>query len=401
MHVAFVNLWWPPTLESPAAVVAADPLRRALSHALLARGLRVTVIQEWREDAIFEDRGAEGGSVTWRFVRTRPSTRALRALLGAAGRHDAFVKAPSTAPLAALAALHPDLIHSFDLTATASLALLGRYARGRGIPLVVHFHGGAPARMAPLRALERHALSRCDRLLFTARAQGLAWVAAGALPDDRRLVEVFETTTLFSPGPAPRLEGAPACLAVGRLDAVKDPLTLIEGFRRLREARPGAVLHLAYTEAPARAAVERAAAGLPVRMLGRVEDPQPLYRGADLFLQASTREVCGRAPLEAMASGLVPVLSDIPAFRRLTGDGAVGRLFRVGDPDDLARAALSITEPEVEGRRARAAFEARLSPAALARDVLAVYESCAQERRRSGPGTAESPPVASQSSSSR
>ena len=59
-----------------------------------------------------------------------------------------------------------------------------------------------------------------------------------------------------------------------------------------------------------------------VHLLGKVPHAgiETLMQAADLFVSASRAESCGFAALEAMACGAVPVLSDIPSFRALTGD---------------------------------------------------------------------------------
>jgi glycosyltransferase involved in cell wall biosynthesis len=181
-------------------------------------------------------------------------------------------------------------------------------------------------------------LSGVDRLLFTTRARADAWLGSGALPDMERVVEVFETSSPFTPGDAPPLPGAPALLHLGRLDPVKDPLTTLAAFRRLLVNLPEAHLHMAWRDAPLLGPVRDAARDLPVTLLGPRMDTEVLLRGADLLVQASTREVCGIAVLEALATGTAPVLSDIPPFRRLTDEGRVGRLFPVGDPDAMAAA---------------------------------------------------------------
>jgi phosphatidylinositol alpha-mannosyltransferase len=70
--------------------------------------------------------------------------------------------------------------------------------------------------------------------------------------------------------------------------------------------------------------------------------------------------------------------SDIPAFRRVLGDGQAGALFANGDPASLAREAEALLDaPE---RRAKLAEEALIAVmkydwSTVARDVVRVYET--------------------------
>jgi len=385
----------------PDAWIARDLPRRELARALAARGHEVTVLVELAVAAERRD-----GPVRWIFLPPDPLARAGRALLR--DRPDAMVKAPSLHLLAPLARLRPDVIHCFDLVFYPTLAPLGALARRLGAALVATFHGGAPARTRPLRLVERHALAGVQRLLFTTRAQGLPWVASGALPDDRKIAEVFEWSSTFHPADpaaaraASGLRGDPAILHLGRLDPVKDPLTTLRGFARLLQPHPGARLTMAWTEAPQLDEVRRLARELPVTLLGRVPEDQveTLLQGADLLVQASRREVCGRAVVEALACGVVPVLSDIPPFRRLLDGGRVGRLFAPGDPEALAAAAGDALAARAAGALTpalvRSWFDAAISPPALAATLEAIYESCRQERSvaparsRQGPASQDS-----------
>lgn len=380
MRVVFTNLW--PAGEDPDACIAADTLRRELSRALAARGHEITVVQELPVVAERWD-----GPVRWIFVPPSPSARVSRALWRARGRADATVKAPASHLLAPVAALRPEIIHSFDLAFYPTLALLGLQAERLGAALVAHFHGGAPARTSALRVVERAALRRTHRLLFTDRERGMQWVRSGALPDDRRIVEVFESSSTFSPGPAPRLPGSPALLHVGRLDAVKDPHTTLAGFRLLLRDEPGAHLSLCWRGGALEPELRALAADLPVSFLGPVPATgmELLYRGADALIQASRREVCGYAVLESLACGTPVLLSDIPPFRRLTDGGRVGRLFRPGDPAALAEAGRALLSERRAGRlgvpQVRGWFDAALSFPMLARAVDAVYQRCREELR--------------------
>lgn len=69
------------------------------------------------------------------------------------------------------------------------------------------------------------------------------------------------------------------------------------------------------------------------------------YRAADLYISTSHSDGTSISLLEALASGLPVLLSDIPGNREwVTQPGKVGWLFRVGDPADLARGILQALE---------------------------------------------------------
>jgi len=87
-----------------------------------------------------------------------------------------------------------------------------------------------------------------------------------------------------------------------------------------------------------------------VRFLGRREDMPELYRVADAVLLPTLGENQSLATLEAMASGLPVVTTDIPAQRELIQDQWSGRLLPP-KPRLLARA-LATLNPEM-GLRAR------------------------------------------------
>ncbi|NUN51044.1 MAG: glycosyltransferase, partial [Candidatus Brocadiae bacterium] len=108
--------------------------------------------------------------------------------------------------------------------------------------------------------------------------------------------------SLFPPSPPP---GSARILTVGRLDAVKDVETLIEGIALLRRTEPAARLVVA-GDGPLRGKLEALARerGVPAQFLGSVPYPEipRLYRECDLFVSAS-RGALDKVILEAMASG--------------------------------------------------------------------------------------------------
>ena len=128
--------------------------------------------------------------------------------------------------------------------------------------------------------------------------------------------------------------------------------------------------------------------GLPVRFEAPVYDPEALariYDEADVFVYpsvAETGESFGIAPLEAMARGVVPVVSDLAVFRDYIEQGLNGMVFNHRGPDAdrmLANALGELLRHEAlrqqMGVRARVTAE-RFSPAAVASSYLSLFERC-------------------------
>ncbi len=79
-------------------------------------------------------------------------------------------------------------------------------------------------------------------------------------------------------------------------------------------------------------------------MLGPIpdDDMPALFRGADLLAFPSEREGFGLVVLEAQASGLPAVVSDLPVLREFLSDGRDCRMAPVGDVDALAGALVEV-----------------------------------------------------------
>jgi glycosyltransferase involved in cell wall biosynthesis len=97
--------------------------------------------------------------------------------------------------------------------------------------------------------------------------------------------------------------------------------------------------------------------------------------GADVFVIGSHDEGSGYALIEALSCGLVPVVTDIPSFRALTGGGSVGALWTPGDAKAFARALLDVASRPLEPQRDAVTrhFEAELTWPAVGRRALGLY----------------------------
>ncbi len=79
------------------------------------------------------------------------------------------------------------------------------------------------------------------------------------------------------------------------------------------------------------------------------DDLPHFYRAADLYISTSHSDGTSISLLEALASGVPVLLTDIPGNREwITEQGQAGWLFRDGDPGDLERSILHAVEKRQE-----------------------------------------------------
>lgn len=367
------------------------PLRH-LPQELASRGHEVLVVHQSPSHGSFVE-----DQVEYRLVRSPRWSRAIATLSAPALRREPAWLEAATSAARTIRHFKPDVVHYFGLTLTLNLALVELALGRRGPPIVVSYHGGWPPANPLLRRIQGVTLNRASRLLFTARELARPFVEAGFLSaGDPRIAEVMEVSTSFraqdraAARAVTGMTGDPVVVWAGRLDPVKDPLTALRGFDRIRTAWTGAHLYLYYLTdrlLPELRAFVASRPGLAdhLHFRGRVDHDQmeAVFSSADLLLQSSRSVIPGRmveysgfVPLEAMACGVVPVLTDLPSFRAMTADGRYGVLFQAGDEAGLAGSVLALGRERLPALQAEvvAHFERHLSFRALAERLEAVYE---------------------------
>jgi glycosyltransferase involved in cell wall biosynthesis len=286
---------------------------------------------------------------------------------------------------ALLRARTPDVLHVHGLGFAPEV--LGLRALAPNVPILLQDHAD---RAPPFwrRGLWRRGVAAANAVSFCALSQALPFQRAGLLPAGLQVVEIPESTSAFVPGDraaardATGLRGDPGVLWVGHLDPNKDPLTVLAGVGAAARSLPGLELWCCFASAPLFSVVKSRIDRDPelrdrVHLLGRVprSHVEQLMRAADLFVLGSHREGSSFSLIEALATGLTPVVTDIPSLRALTGNGTIGRLWPCADwralGDALAAAAAALG-PETRAR-VRAHFDAELSSAALGRKITAAY----------------------------
>ena len=183
--------------------------------------------------------------------------------------------------------------------------------------------------------------------------------------------------------------GSPALLWVGRLDVNKDPLTVLAGFEACASALPDAALTMVFTATDLLGAVTDRIARSPtlsnrVRLAGAVpRHAMPFFfSGADLFVLGSHHEGSGYALIEAIACGATPVVTNIPTFRLLTGDGAIGVSWTPGDAAGCAAALRAAAARAAQDCRKRIGehFDRHLNWAAIGRRAVEIYAEVVRSR---------------------
>jgi glycosyltransferase involved in cell wall biosynthesis len=373
MRVVHVNCVRDPSRRTGAELLDAWPTLVSVASAIKRAGVDVAIVQSSHEDSTCEREGmavrfvAEPwmgrprvGYAPWRLART-------------------------------VKALRPDVIHvnglGFPFHTRALCAL--------GPPVLVQDHADPPR--SRMRGLRRWGLAKIAAVAFTAPEQAAPFFENGSLRPQTPVFSILESSTHFRDGDRVGARGAtgvcghPAVLWVGHLNANKDPLTILEAFARASPRIPEAHLWYCYQHAPLLDRLQARLAADPelsarVHLLGAVphEQVELLCRAADFFVLGSGRESCGYALLEALACGVTPIVSDIPAFRAITAHGAVGALCKMGDVDGFARAMVSLSDHSPESRRAKAVshFQSELSFPALGRKWVGAYRALIEQRAR-------------------
>ena len=165
-------------------------------------------------------------------------------------------------------------------------------------------------------------------------------------------------------------------LAVGALEPRKLPLVLARAHALARERGLEAGLVFA-GDGPLRAEVEATGA----TVLGHVSDAEldAAYRDALCVACVSREEGFGFTPLEGLAAGVPPVVSDLPVFAETLGDAAL--VVPAGAVDPLAEALLRLErESGLRSRLIEAGRDrlAELSWERAARETRAAFEEAAR-----------------------
>jgi glycosyltransferase involved in cell wall biosynthesis len=256
------------------------------------------------------------------------------------------------------------------------------------VPVIVHGeHGTIETRPRNL-LLQRIVWGRLDRILsvstrLTERLVGTVGFPPERIETIRNGVDANRFTpsrraaarSAFGFGPAELVVGT-----VGRLEPVKHQHSFVCALAALH--RQG----LRFTaviagDGPLRDSLaeytQRLGLGETVRFLGKRSDVEDVLASFDIFVSSSRSEGLSNTILEAMATGLPVVATDVGGTDELVQHGTTGLLVRANDSETLASAirslALDDEQRQIMGRAGRRRVESEFDLAGMIRRYEELY----------------------------
>jgi glycosyltransferase involved in cell wall biosynthesis len=237
-----------------------------------------------------------------------------------------------------LARIRPDVVHAFD-TLTPSTIAIG-HRRSHGAPVMTKLlRSGDQGDLAVL-AGKRFGRSRIRALvggvdLFVAISSDITDELRALDVPDHRIARIPNGVDVdrFRP-PRGRRGRNYRVIATGRLAPEKRLASIARRWPRVRERCPAAQLVIV-GDGPERPRLE---AFDGVEVLGPRDDVAGMLRSAAVYVSASEAEGLSNSLLEAMASGLPCVVTDVGGVRDVVRDGNDGVVVPADDLDALVDA---------------------------------------------------------------
>lgn len=259
---------------------------------------------------------------------------------------------------------------------------------GRKAKIIVQHHAEKP--LAGIKKyLQRFAGRFIDAYLFASHEMGLDWVRKGNISSPEKVHEVMEISSVFTSmnkTEARQKTGATGdtvFLWVGRLNANKDPLTVIKAFLRFAEDQPDVRLSMVYHTDELLTQINEllnsSAQKGAVKLIGKISHSELQYwfNSADIILSGSHYEGSGTAICEGMSCGCMPLVTDIPSFRMITNNGRCGLLYEPGNEGALLAALEQTRHIDIKEKQAESLnyFKSNLSFEAIAKRIQEIAGS--------------------------
>lgn len=198
-----------------------------------------------------------------------------------------------------------------------------------------------------------------------------------------RVIYNFVDTTRANLGPTPSQKdtfapnGESVLMHASNFRELKRVGDVVQIFAHVREHIPAKLVLIG--EGPDQPHIQQLVKELnlsdSVAFLGALDQVEPLFRCADLFLLPSEQESFGLSALEAMMCGVPVIGSDVGGMPEVITHGETGYLYPVGDTQSMAQSAVSLLSNSVEHERFKQAARVRAQEHFNADDLIPQYEA--------------------------
>jgi len=297
--------------------------------------------------------------------------------------------------------IKPDIIHvqapNFFSCSAIPIAKLTR------IPIIATVHRAEVARVgSPVSIIRKYALARFNRIVAVSNHTKSLTINAGVEASKISVIYNSCDERVFFYGKDKGLERkkhnfGPSdniILFVGNLIKRKGLRSLIESLNTLRSKMSdftAIIVGQGEDLEELKSTVDKYDLNSNVKFYGRVPKTtlSGLYTAADLFVLPSASEGHSVALLEAMASGLPIVASDVEGNRESVEDGVNGFLFRTGSSENLAeKLAIVLSDPKLKKMMSDKSYETyiqKFSTKTQIHNYLKIYGSLIKKAEISGP----------------
>jgi glycosyltransferase involved in cell wall biosynthesis len=231
-------------------------------------------------------------------------------------------------------------------------------ARIRGVPSIVNYRGGEAEAFlersgALVLATLRHASALAVPSGFLQQIFGRHGIRSAIVPN---IIDMER----FRPRGATQEHPSPHVVVARGLEAMYDVATALRAFALIRAEFPGASLTVAGSgpELEAlRALAQELGIGEAVDFCGRLDRERmaELYRTACVVVNPSRVDNMPNSVLEAMASGVAVVTTDVGGIPFIVRDGVTGLLVPAGEPAAVAAALRRVLRDSECAQQLRAA----------------------------------------------
>lgn len=283
----------------------------------------------------------------------------------------------------------PDLVHWQMNSYAYTFHMASKAFVKHGVPYVYQHHGPHLARKPWVRMILRYPNRHAARGIYLTHDHELAYRTGLGLDVEKSAIipvgydEKFKVMDQQEARDESGFQGDPILFWCGGLSERKDPITILRAYDLVVSSFPKSHMYI-IGYGPLDDIVRNFISSHTnlqnnVTMLGYVNNSRipAMVNAADIFVLGSWGEGFSIASMEAMACGVLPIVTTLPCFKEQTDNGRYGLLFEPGNVEKCAshmRKAMGDVEYRREIRQQLPEVMKRFSWSYAAEQLVNLYE---------------------------